>query len=474
MLFTFFDVFATRRAFKIAVEDIAEILKKLVDDDRLLIIKMMKALTNSPEDLIVPILDLFENVPEDHGELENSLASLAIKYEESAKIHKESSAFALTKSQSSNVHVLLSDKLPNLAGMSLTDLPNSNNTSRAATPAVNVTSSQSNLSKAAPAILQETRQDPRMDNSDDSAWSGSEGNDNASQIPPPPYSTAPMSPPRMPNPTPRLVMQHSAGSLAASAPARINGNRITVTAFLEFLREKSFSVVFEFAVTLYSSQPSMLRDADGDLRKYLFHIARHTAVISGVAKVPVDGVSAGVFLFRIGAHCESIPDVRFKTLVREYLSFLEHINIRKVDGTVVEFNDSKAVIAQLNYVDFPGGLSFPIAAQVKDHAQTRAAAAVTRPYDGKDSSLDPATGESLLRQPPTINVRELHRRQLCVACRHYLRGMCYRGDQCNFCHSPEHQEQLERSTKELSGGSGDGMSGGSKSTSGSNSGGTKK
>jgi len=232
------------------------------------------------------------------------------------------------------------------------------------------------------------------------------------------------------------------------------------------LKEASFNVVFQFAVTLYSSyasffvspfdyvpfslprrhfsQPSALKDAEGDVRKYLFHISRHTAVISGVAKVPVDGVSAGIFLFRIGAHSESVPEVRFKTLVREYLGFLEQIEIKKID-MVIRFTAKDEVLRKLEFVEFPGGFTFAVIPEARDFS--REVAANRRSYDGKDNTAQ----EDLLRATPAINVRELHRRQLCVACRHFLRGMCYRGDACNFCHDASHQQQLEQSSVNLRG-----------------------
>lgn len=180
------------------------------------------------------------------------------------------------------------------------------------------------------------------------------------------------------------------------------------------------------------------------MRKYLFHISRHTAVISGVAKVPVDGVSAGIFLFRIGAHSESVPEVRFKTLVREYLGFLEQIEIKKID-MVIRFTAKDEVLRKLEFVEFPGGFTFAVIPEARDFS--REVAANRRSYDGKDNTAQ----EDLLRATPAINVRELHRRQLCVACRHFLRGMCYRGDACNFCHDASHQQQLEQSSVNLRG-----------------------
>jgi hypothetical protein len=214
---------------------------------------------------------------------------------------------------------------------------------------------------------------------------------------------------------------------ALPRPSPSNATPTSVADFINFLKQVSFNTVFQFATALYCNQPAALCNAGNDIRKYLFHISRHTAVITGSANVAQEGVIAGIVLFRVAAHFESIPDIRFKNLARQYVSFLQSVIIHQV-----KFDAGPAVIAKLGTVFFPQGLTFLPPA--KDAPTTQPAAERLSPQ--------PVVGKGQF----AINVRELHRRKLCVACRHYLRGMCYRGDLCNFCHDPSHQVEHEQTT----------------------------
>jgi hypothetical protein len=200
-------------------------------------------------------------------------------------------------------------------------------------------------------------------------------------------------------------------------------------AFIDVVKQSTYNIVFDFAVVLHSAQPSALNDADNDIRKFLFHISRHASVITGVARVPQEGVSAGILLFRIAAHVESVPETQIKNLVTQYLSFLNAISISQRDGSVTHFTDTQRIWDLYNRVIFPGGLTY------EDNKKNKTTL-----------SEEPVAQSELVRGKPAINVRELHRRKLCVACRHFLRGMCYRGDACNFCHDPSHVLELEKSS----------------------------
>jgi hypothetical protein len=142
---------------------------------------------------------------------------------------------------------------------------------------------------------------------------------------------------------------------------------------------------------------------------------------------------------------EAIPDAEFKTLVRQYVAFLDSIMITQKDKSVTRFEHAKQVFAQLDRVFFPGGLTFPTQKQAVTQIHGKQGGGrISPPVESEPAAID-----GLSAKPPAINIRELHRRKLCVACRHYLRGMCYRGDTCNFCHNPEHQAEHEAAVTQI-------------------------